>query len=285
MMSEEKLQSALRDLAQTAPPKLGAFALWLLEHWNDIAFNSIRGLAQKAGVDANLVTRTSRELGYEGYDALRADVQRLLQRGGATYGGRARALRNLPDADIFTQVLSASGDNLQRLSSPTLLETANDCIAPLLEARHVYSVGVRSCYSIAHYLSYVGGLTFDNFVPAPAAPGAILDQVSQSTPEDVVVAITYAHYSAEVVRACQIARECGARVLALTDAQTSPIALGAWKVICLPMSGPQLMPSLNSAFLTVELILAAMAARSDGAADRVARFEERIARFGGYMAQ
>lgn len=121
-------------------------------------------------------------------------------------------------------------------------------------------------------------------MPVPSGPGAILDQISGTGPEDIVVAITCEHYSAEVVRACQVARERGARVLALTDAPTSPIATGAWKVILLPMVGPQLIPSLTGAFLVVEMMLAAMAAKSDRAAERIAGFEKRVARIGGYFA-
>ncbi len=282
MKGEEEIRTALRALVQAAPPKLGRFSLWLLDHLNEVAFNSIRGLAQKAEVDANIVTRLARELGYEGYDAFRTNVQIILQNRGRSYGSRARALRNRPDADIHAEVIAASRKNIELVTSAMTVAAIDACVEPLLQARRVYSIGVRSCYSIAHYLSYVGGMAFDNFEQVPAVPGAILDQMSNVTPQDIVIAITYEHYSAEVVRACQVARELGARILALTDTHSSPIAIGAWKVICLPMAGPQLLPSLNSAFLAVELILAAMAARSECAADNVARFEERITRFGGY---
>ena len=94
--------------------------------------------------------------------------------------------------------------------------------------------------------------------------------------------ITYEHYAAEVVQACQIAQSRGARVLALTDSHASPIAVGAWKVVPLPMAGPHFLPSLNSAFLAVEMLLVGMAARSDDAAERVSSFEDRIRQYGGY---
>ena len=270
-------------MAQSGPPKLAHFALWLLDHLEQVAFASIRGLAQQAGVDANLVSRLARELGYDGFDAFRSDVQMIVQRrGGLSYGHRARALRDNDLPDLYAKLIAASRENIETVTSPDSLAQIDACVQPLLGARRVYTLGVRSCYSIAHYLSYVGGMAFDNFEQVPAVPGAILDQMSATTPDDIVIAITYEHYSAEVVRACQVAQECGARILALTDSYASPVAANAWRVIRLPMVGPQLMPSLNSAFLAVELILAAMTARSEGAADNVARYEDRITRFGGY---
>lgn len=97
------------------------------------------------------------------------------------------------------------------------------------------------------------------------------------------MAITYEHYSVEVVRACQVARARGARILAITDSYTAPIAEGAWQVLEIPMAGPQLMPSLSTAFAAVEFLLTAMAARSATAAGNITTYEERIREYGGYI--
>ena len=283
MTREEDIRAALTGLARTAPPKLAAFADWLVLHLDEVAFVSTRGLAQRAGVDANLVARLSRELGFDGFDAFRGAVQRLVQRRQRSYENRARALRGNSDADIYAALVASGRENFERVTSPAMLTEIDACIGPLLEARRIYCIGVRSCYAVAHYLAYAGAMAFDNIQHVAAMPGAILDQMSEATPDDIVVAISYEHYSAEVVRACQVAHDRGARILALTDAPDSPVARGAWRVICLPMDGPQLMPSLTSAFLAVEMILAAMAARSPQAADNVAQFEDRITRYGGFF--
>ncbi|MEZ5684673.1 MAG: MurR/RpiR family transcriptional regulator [Paracoccaceae bacterium] len=281
--NEEDLRRALRALSEAGPRKLSGFALWVLANLDELAFHSIRSLAVAAGVDANLVPRLARALGYDGYDPLRVEVQRLVQTRANTYGTRARALRARQGAGVYEDMIRASQQNFDRVTSPVSLAEIDSCAEALLAARHIHTVGVRSCFSVAHYLSYAGSMAFESFVQTPALPGVILDQMSQATPEDVVVAITYEHYSAEVVRACQIARERGARIIALTDAEEAPIAAGAWKTLVLPMAGPQLMPSLASAFLVVEMMLAAMASRSEAAAARIGAFEQRTAKYGGYI--
>jgi len=126
-------------------------------------------------------------------------------------------------------------------------------------------------------------MAFPNFAPPVTVPGAIMDSISETGPEDVLVAITFSYYSAEVVRACEIARDCGTRIVALTDSHASPIAEAAEIVVRLPMAGPQIMPSQMAVFLAVETILAEMAARSEGATARIRAFEERIRRLGGYL--
>lgn len=282
MKQSETLKPRLARMSAEGTPALRAFAPWVLDHLPRVAFGSIRSLAQDAGVNPNTVTRLARELGYPGFDAFRADVRELLQQGVPTYGDRARALRNRSGPDVFADVIDATQANIAHMFSAETLEMLESCLAPMLEARRIYAIGARSCYSIAHYLCYVGGMAFENFAEAPSQPGSIVDQLSRATPEDIVVAITFEHYSPEVVRACEIAHVRGARVLALTDSHSAPVAIGAWKVLRLPMAGPQFMPSLTSAFLAVELLLVGMAARSEGAADNVANFETRIREFGGY---
>jgi DNA-binding MurR/RpiR family transcriptional regulator len=282
MKQPNTICSQLTDLYAHGTPALRGFAAWILDNLPLVAFNSIRGLAKQAEVNPNTVTRLARELGYAGFDAFRADVQASLQTPAPSYAARARALRNRNGHDAFAAVIDANHENTAALFSTETLELLESCIAPLLGARKVYTVGVRSCYSVAHYFSYVGGMAFENFVEMPSLPGAIADQISQVGPDDIVMGITYEHYSAEVVRACEMARTNGARVLALTDSYTSPIAIGAWKTLRLPMAGPHFLPSLNSALLAVEMLLVGMAARSDGTAEKVAAFEARIRQFGGY---
>lgn len=283
MGKQRQIRQSLMYVVENGTPTLSSFSAWTLDHLNDVAFQSIRGLAQMAGVNANTVTRLARELGYDGFESFRQDVREMIQTSPPLYGDRAEALRNKSGAAIWDEALSSSWSNVEGLFQSDALSTLDSCVTPLLQARSVLSVGVRSCYGVAHYFSYVGGMAFDNFVPVPSMPGAIIDQVAKVGPDDIVMAITYEHYSTEVVRACQVAREAGARVLALTDSYQSPIAVGAWKVLRLPMAGPQLMPSLTTAFITVELLLAAMTAKDQKAAQRIAGFEHSIMSHGGYM--
>ncbi|AZB57657.1 MurR/RpiR family transcriptional regulator [Cereibacter sphaeroides] len=283
MQQETEIREALARVAAGDAPILRGFAVWLLDNLSAVAFNSTRSLAALAGTNPNTVTRLAREIGFDGYDSFRSAVQEVVQRRNIRYGERAEALRHRSEADIWGEALAANLGNIETLFSAEGMDLLESCVEPLLAARRVHTIGVRSCFGLAHYFSYVGGRAFANFIEVPVTPGAILDQVASATPEDIVVAITYEHYSAEVVRACHVARSCGARILALTDSHSAPVAEGAWKVVRLPMAGPQILPSLTAAYIALELLLSAMAARSPDAAARLLGFEARMERFGGYV--
>lgn len=282
--SAEDLRECLCGIVGNGPPQLAAFATWILDNFQEVAFRSLRSSAQAANVNQNTAVRLAKALGYPGYDAFRSDVQSALREGLIPYSARARALKKNADGNTLQALREASNSNIAAAFSPEMHALLTTCATELLNARRIYCIGVRSCFSLAHYFTYVGAMAFTNVIHTPAEPGAIMDLVSQAGPQDIVIAITYAHYSTEIVRGTRIARECGARVLALTDSQASPIAQGAWKVIPMPMHGPHFIPSLSPSFAIVELLLSEMVLRASDAERRVQDFEERIMRFGGYVA-
>ncbi len=283
-ITQQDLHNRLRGVIAAGAPQVASLAAWLIQRPQEIAFKSVRALATDAEVNSNTVVRLAKALGFDGYDSCRAAFQDAMRGGALAYSARAAALRDTSDRDVMSSLQRAAQSNTDAIFSTDMVEIAARCATELMRARQVHCVGVRSCYSVAHYFAYVGNIAFSNFEQTPAQPGTILDQISNTGPQDIVVAITYAHYSTEVIRATQIARDCGARVIALTDSLASPIAQGAWQTIPLPMAGPQLMPSLATAFLAVEFILAEMAARSPDAEQRMERYEQRISKHGGYAA-
>ena len=169
MSNDETLKDRLSQVSAQGTPALRSFARWLLDNLSVVAFSSIRGLAKQAGVNPNTVTRMAKELGYTSFDAFRTDVQATIQTPAPNYGARAQTLRHEHRDSAFAALMEAHGKNTAMLFSADIMDTLNACIDPLLGARKVYVVGVRSCYAIAHYFSYVGGMAFSNFVDCRGA--------------------------------------------------------------------------------------------------------------------
>lgn len=279
-----EVSAALTRVLAAVPPKPAALARWLADRPEEIAFQSVRTLAAAADSNANTVLRLSRALGFAGYEPLQVAVRDLLRRETTSdLAGRVAALCGHKAEDLNASLRIATLGNIEALYTGSVDRQLARCADAMLGARRVHCLGARSCYSVAHYLSYVGAMAFGNFQPTATLPGLIVDSMSTCGPEDFVIAISYAQYSAEVVRGCDIARNCGARVIALTDSQASPIARGAWEVFRLPMEGPQLLPSLTGAFHLVERLLVELASRDPDTERRLRNAEARLERHGGYV--
>ncbi|MEE4317205.1 MAG: MurR/RpiR family transcriptional regulator [Erythrobacter sp.] len=270
-------------LARSGAPSLRALAAWLADHPEEIAFHSVRGLAKAAGTDPNTVMRTTKAAGFSGFAEARKIVQLALKQENHGYVARADALRQTGSGRLLEAMAQAAQSNTRQVFSPALTATIEEIVPHLLSARQVHCIGVRMAYALAHYFTYRGGIAHAHVRPAPALPGLLLDSLIESGPDDVVIAISFAHYSTEVIRAAGVARERGARVLALTDRRDSPLAEGAWRVLLAPVEGPNVMYSIVGAMTIIEALLELMAAGDTASTARIEAFERGLLGMGAYM--
>ncbi len=281
--SLDDLRQSLAELSRKGSPAIAALAQWVLEHPQEIAFQSVRGLAQFSAANVNTVYRLSLALGFAGYDECRRAFQSALRQSGGLYGARAARLNTRGKGELIDELRSAAHANLEEAFAPQSAGRIREAAARLLRARRIYCIGVRSCFSLAHYFAYTGGMAFPNFERPFVEPGSIIDTLTHATSEDVAVLITFSRYSVEVVRAHQAALARGAGVIALTDSYTSPVARGADIVFCLSMAGPQPLPSHGAGFAVVEGIVLEMISASAQAPGRIAEFERRLLDLGSYL--
>lgn len=279
----DSFRERLATLAHTAPPKLRDLARFMADRPEEMAFHSVRSLAELAGSNPNTVVRLAQSLGYSGYDEARGAVQQALRQPGHAYAERAHALANLPLSRVLDELHAGALANTGQVFDPRTRAAIAEVVPHLLSARRVHCIGVRMGYALAHYFTYRGGVAHANILPAPAQPGLMLDALTEAGPEDIVIVISFAHYSTEVLRAAQVARTLGARLMAITDSLASPLAQSAWRVFCPPLLGPNLMYPMSGAFLMIEAMLETMAAQDPQAQGRIERFEERLIKVGAYL--
>ncbi len=279
----DELSRALAELTREGTPAISGLAQWVLEQPQELAFHSVRGLADAAGVNVNTAYRLALALGFSGYDDCRRGFQEALRQAGGLYGTRAMQLSWRGKGRLIDDLREAAQANLDEAFSETNIDRITEAAQQLLSARRIYCVGVRSCFSLAHYLSYTGRMAFPNFERPLVEPGSIADTLAQAESGDVVILISFSLYSAEVVRAHEAAVAKGLTVIAITDSYASPIARRASIVFCVPMAGPQPLPSHGAGFALVEGIVSEMIAASEDAPERIMEFERLMLELGSYV--
>jgi len=73
-------------------PAISQLAAWALDHPQEMAFHSLRGLAELSGANGNTVYRRSIALGFAGFEECRRAFQSALRAEGGLYGTRATRL-------------------------------------------------------------------------------------------------------------------------------------------------------------------------------------------------
>lgn len=280
----DDLSRDLADLARDGSPAIARLAQWVLDQPQEVAFHSVRGLAEMSGANVNTVYRLSLALGYSGYDDCRREFQAALRQFQGLYGSRAARLSTRREGALIDDLRSAAHANVDAVFDDSSIDRTREAAARLLNARRIYCVGVRSCFSLAHYFSYLGRMAFRNFDRPPVEPGSIADTLAHADAGDVVVLITFSPYSAEIVRAHEAAISKGVEVIAITDSYGSPIAQQAALVFRVPMAGPQPLPSHGAGFALVEWIISEMMSANAEAPTRIAEFERKMVELGSYVS-
>lgn len=286
----DALRQALLARYETLSPQAQKLAGFVLENPDEVAFLSVRRLAQVAGVNPSAVIRLAQAAGFDSFDAFRRVFQAALQARKVRYRVRAEALQRDArqgqggEQSTFQTVARSAIANIEAFFQPETAAALERIAKGIVAAPAVHVAGVRSSRSLAVYFAYVARMAFPHIRLLPTAETMLIDELALGVPGDMLLVFTFEPYSAEMVRAAQLAQGAGMRVVAITDRPTSPIARDAWGVLSIPMESPHYLPSLVACQAACEALLAAMVSLSGRPAiDNVTSFEDRVRRVGGYV--
>ncbi len=234
-------------------PELQRAARWVREHPAELGLQTLRASARAAGVAPATLSRLSHALGLDDFEAMRRPVVEALARGaGVGQSNTADA------ASPLTQAQSRNVASTAARNPPGAVDAAADV---LLGARQLCFLGLRASYGIAHHLRYACDWLRPGTLLAGDASGALVDQIAQLTPADVLVVVGLAPYTRQTVACAQLAHEAGVVLVALTDSTLSPLARLARHTLLFDAASPSFFHSMTGAQALAESLVAAVAAR------------------------
>ncbi|WP_158227132.1 MurR/RpiR family transcriptional regulator [Mangrovitalea sediminis] len=285
----DQLLKALTDQRDQMTPQLQRAASYILEHPVEVALLSIRKAAAAADVTPSTLTRLAKELGFLRYDQFRQVFQDAVQRRRpVTFSKRAISLQDMasasPDNEIFFNYASAAAVDLEQFFQPANRPRLQEAAKLVVGARRVYAIGFRDTFSCAYHFAYVGRIAMPNVSLVRGLEGTLLSELAEIGPKDVVVAFGFNPYSTEIVKALEVLRDSGARLIVITDTLRSPLAGAAEIVFTVGMSTPHYFPTILASMALVEVLLAeCVSLGGPRMLDSIKRFETRMDAVGGYI--
>ena len=263
-------EPALERLAESLvgmSPQLRKAAQYVLDNPNDIGVSSIREVAEAAEVTPNTMVRMARAVGFGGYEELRRPFREALRAGRESFPDRARWLQSIARGGrhgrLFSEMAASTMENVEQLFSGTTAGELKAAADAIVAARTTYVLGVGVSYALAHNFAYLARMALETVVAVPRDGSLPIDDIAKAGPEDVLLAMTFKPYRAEVVAAVQSAHDQGTTVIALTDSRTSPLALVAEHGFVFSTETPQFFTSIVSAAALLETIMAFVIADAD----------------------
>lgn len=268
--------TALAAEADGLSPQVRRAAQYVLDNPAEIAVTSMRGLADAAGVKPNTLVRMARAVGFSGYDEFRDPFRQHAAGGALSFSDRARFLQTISRGGSHNSLLAdMAGSAFGNVESLFATVDADElkAAADLIDgARRANVLGVGTARTLAENFAYVASMAVDNVAAIPVI-GLAIDDVAKMDDRDVLMAMTFSPYRAEVVEAVKLAVERSVPVIAITDSHASPIVPSARHAFVVPNDSPLPFSSNVAATALLETLIAFVVAESpDDVATSISAF-------------
>lgn len=200
-------------------------ARYILENYDKAAFMTASKLGVTVGVSESTVVRFASELGYEGYPQLQRALQEMVRNRLTSVQRMEVTNQQLSGSDVLSKVLNMDADRIRRTLEEINQEDFGKAVNSIVNARHIYILGIRSAACLSRFLSFYFTHIFNNikFVNT-ASTSEMFEQIFRIDERDVFIAISFPRYSQRTVKASRYALAKGATVIGITDCEDSPIA-------------------------------------------------------------
>ena len=249
------------------PAQIRAAARYVLENPRDVALLSMREQARRAGVQPATMMRLARQLGFDGYEALRELHADTLREAPTGFAGKAgdhltRQERG-GDEDLASAMLGMLGAQLGGLAAARPLAAFAGAAQALASARRIHCLGLRASHPVAWHLHYALTLIGRPSVLLDGIAAIGADALVDAAPGEVMVAVSLQPYTRLTLELAEHAASRGLSILAITDSEVAPLARISRHHLVVPTASPSFLHAVTPAFAAAE-VLAALVAGHDG---------------------
>ncbi|GAB2756588.1 MurR/RpiR family transcriptional regulator [Salinifilum aidingensis] len=278
-----ELREALQTRMSSLAPGQQRIARVLLTEPESTAFRSISETARAAEVHQSSLVRFANSLGLAGYPDLVQLCRDRLTEQAHLVTRFEQASRHTSAEELLTAVVEHDRDNLTRTFSRIDPAEWERIVARLAQAPRVHVMGLRKCRSVAQLASYLLHMVRRDVHLVTPALGGLVDEVRDLAAGELFLAASIRRYTADTVRAFEVASQRGLHTVALTDDAASPLAAVADDVLLVECEGVTLFRSLTG-FTSVVQALATATAIELGTSSRSELLEDEqlLETFGAY---
>lgn len=234
------LHEEIRERYETLSKRLRQVARYILDNSNNVAFDTVASIAQNADVPPSTLIRFASAFGFSGFNEMKQVFRQHLMEETVSYTERARLFRQTANedgrsspekpSDVLNVFSMVNAQALQQLAAQARPESLNKAVELLRQAENIYVIGLRRSFSVANYMTYALRHLERRTFLIDGLGGMFSEQLSMISSRDVVVAISYSPYSQEALELIEIGAKRGAKQIAITDSQVSPLA--AFSDVC-----------------------------------------------------
>ncbi len=241
-------------------------AQYILTSYDQAAFMTAGKLGKTVGVSESTVVRFAMELGYPGYPQMQKALQDMVLNRLTNVQRMGAANARMEDGDVLSAVLQGDVEKLRKTGETIDKEAFSKGVQAILQAKHIYIIGVRSASALANFMGCYLRYMFANVHSiTDSGMGEIFDKLVNVSPDDVVIAFSFPRYSSATVKAVSYCRGVGAKVIGITNSNLSPLAQSCDHLLLAKSDMVSIVDSLVAPLSVVNALLVALAAQREEA--------------------
>ncbi|TKI03060.1 MurR/RpiR family transcriptional regulator [Martelella alba] len=218
----------------TLSKRLKQVARYVLDNPDSVALDTIATIANHAEVPPSTLIRFANAFSFNGFNEMKQIFRQHMLEGTPNYTERAKLFRQSSESEggrrpetpseilkVFTMVNSQALQGLPSQINESLLSRAIDL---LKDAQSIYIIGLGRSFSVACYLTYALRHTDRKTFLIDGLGGMFNEHLRMVGAKDVVISISFYPYAKETLELVDLGAKNGAKQIAITDSQVSPLA-------------------------------------------------------------
>ena len=199
-----------------------AIASYIISHYDTAAFITASKLGETVGVSESTVVRFACALGCDGYPELQKNLQELIKTR-LTNVQRMGLATDMTEEELIRWSLRTDITSLRHVREVLDYAQVERIADEIIAAKHVFILGLRSSAPLAQFFWYYLNYIVNNSRLIASGFGDIFGQLMHASSEDLVIGISFPRYSTRTVDGAKFAKDNGAKVVAITDNEMSPL--------------------------------------------------------------
>lgn len=265
MGNTNELINRINDRYSTLSKGQKLLSAYITDNYDKAVFLTAAKLGKVVGVSESTVVRFATHLGYKGYPEFQKALEELvrnklnsIQRMEVTYG-------RISQSKILETVLHSDADKIKHTLEHIDQNAFESAVDTILNAEHIYIVGIRSCAPLASFLAFYFNLMFQNVhLLHTNSSSELFEQMVRINEKDVIIGISFPRYSMRTLKAMEFANNRNAKVLTLTDSVHSPMNLYSSCNLIAKSDMASIVDSLVAPLSVINALIVALCMKKQG---------------------
>ncbi|MEH7084195.1 MurR/RpiR family transcriptional regulator [Neobacillus drentensis] len=238
-------------------------AKFILDHPQQIAFQKAKEVGELTSTSETTVIRLCYALGYTGFSQLQKEIQTSLLENGQTdplgkYRVSTGALSQNND-DLIKQIKERDMAFIEKTLDSLNGELYQKIIDAILYSKKRCVIGMRSSYAAANWLAFSLNIVKGNTHLYRGEIDDAISLISDMDQDSLVIAFSFPRYAEETISFVKAAKKKGAKIIAITDNEISPLGAFADLLIKVYTPSPTGLNGMATMFSLLNVIVSGVA--------------------------